>query len=268
MAENQAALERRIAVARNDDGVVTITIDRPEKKNALTYEMWRALAAAVFAAGEDTATRAIVLRGAGRDFSAGADIGEFSELRGDADTARRYEAANSAAFAAIRNAPVPTIAAISGICFGGGFGIAAACDIRIATEDALFCVPAARLGLAYPVDAMQDIVHSAGIQMARYLAYSTDRLGARDAMQAGLLLEVVSDLAALETRAGAIAGKIAQNAPLSVRASKAAIRAVLTNEPADRKRAEELGTLTFDSRDYGEGREAFRQKRPPRFEGR
>ena len=268
MAENQAALDRRIAVHRDDNGVVTVTIDRPEKKNALTFDMWRALAEAILAYGGDPATRAIVLRGAGRDFSAGADIGEFSELRGDAATARRYEAANSAAFAAIRNAHVPTIAAISGICFGGGLGIAAACDIRIATEDALFCVPAARLGLAYPVDAMQDIVHSAGIQMARYLAYSTDRLGAVDAKRAGFLLETVGDLAQLEARAAEIAGNIARNAPLSVRASKAAIRAVLSREPADVEQALELGNLPFGSDDYREGREAFRQKRPPRFEGR
>lgn len=268
MAGNQASAETRIAVHRADDGVVSITMDRPEKKNALTLAMWRALAARVGTSGEDPATRVIILRGAGKDFCAGADIGEFAELRGDAEAARSYEAANSAAFAAIRNAPVPVIAAISGICFGGGFGIAAACDIRIASEDALFSVPAARIGLAYPADAMQDIVHSAGIQTARYLAYSADRLDARAARRCGFLLETLADAAALDRRVGEIASGIARNAPLSVRASKAAIRAVLSNDRADGERAQALGDLTFDSTDYREGRDAFRQKRQPLFTGR
>ncbi len=267
MAEKQAAVETRIAVDRDDDGVVAITLARPEKKNALTLSMWRALAGAVGAAGRDPATRVVVLRGAGCDFCAGADIGEFAELRGDAEAARHYEAANSATFAAIRNAPVPTIGAISGICFGGGFGIAAACDIRIGSEDALFSVPAAKLGLAYPFDAMQDIVHSAGVQMARYLAFSADRLSAPAARHAGFLLETVADRDRLQVRAGEIARNIAQNAPLSVRASKAAIRAVLSMQAADVERAQALGDLTFDSADYREGREAFRQKRRPVFRG-
>jgi enoyl-CoA hydratase/carnithine racemase len=208
-----------------------------------------------------------VLRGAGHDFCAGADIGEFDIVRRDAATARDYEAANSAAFAAFRNAPIPVIAAIRGICFGGGFGLAAACDLRVATPDALFSVPAAKLGLAYPHDAMADIVHAAGPQMAKYLAFSAARIDARAALAAGFLLEVIEP-DDFEMRISALAEQIAANAPLSNRASKAAIRAVLSGNPADVSHARTMGDETFDSADYAEGRAAFAARRKPVFTGK
>lgn len=245
-------------------GVAHLVIDRPQKKNALTARMWRDLAAAVREAAMSSEARVLVLEGAGADFCAGADIAEFDELRADAATARDYEAANSAAFSAIRDADIPTIAAIRGVCFGGGFGIAAACDIRIASETALFAVPAARLGLAYPQDAMQDIVHACGPQMARYLTFSAARIDAARALAVGFVAEVVAD-EDLASRRAALASSIAANAPMSVAASKAAIRAVLSADPADAERARQLGAATFSSEDYAEGRAAFRERRPPRF---
>jgi enoyl-CoA hydratase/carnithine racemase len=247
--------------------IATLTIDRPAKKNALSAEMWTGLsrlAAGIAASGD---ARVLIVRGAGSDFSAGADIGEFDTIRRDAGTARTYEAANSAAFAAIRNLPVPTIAAIRGVCLGGGFGIAAACDIRIAAEGASFAVPAARLGLAYPHDAMADIVHACGPQFARLLAFSGVSVTSAAALAAGFLAEIVPD-DELDARAAALAARIAANAPLSVRASKAAIRAVLTGAGADEEEARHLGEATFSSTDYAEGRTAFREKRQPRFTGR
>lgn len=155
-------METEPLLVSTTDGVATIVINRPARKNAVTQAMWIELAANVDRLAGDTDVRVIVLRGAGADFSAGADISEFDTLRGDPESARAYEATNSAAFAALRNASVPVIAAIRGICFGGGFGIAAACDLRVACTDAQFAVPAARLGLAYPHDAMADIVWAAG----------------------------------------------------------------------------------------------------------
>jgi enoyl-CoA hydratase/carnithine racemase len=247
--------------------IATLTIDRPAKKNALTAEMWAGLAkiaAGIAASGE---ARVLVIRGAGSDFSAGADIGEFDTIRRDARTARSYEAANSSAFAAIRDMPIPTIAAIRGVCFGGGFGIAAACDIRIAAQGASFAVPAARLGLAYPHDAMADIVHACGPQFARLLTFSGASFGSAAALAAGFLAETVPD-EELDARAGELAARIAANAPLSIRASKAAIRAVLTGASEDAEEARRLGEATFSSADYAEGRAAFREKRQPRFAGR
>lgn len=249
------------------DGVARIVIDRPARKNAMTQAMWREMARLFHAFAADGGVRVVVLCGAGGDFCAGADIGEFETVRGDAASARLYESENSAAFAAIRDCPVPTVAAISGICFGGGFGMAAACDIRIAASDATFSVPAAKLGLAYPVDAMADIVHALGTQTAKYLTYSAARLDAAAAREAGFLLEVVAP-DALDGRVAALAAGIAANAPLSVRASKASIRAVLSGLAADAGKAAALGDATFESDDYAEGRAAFRERRPARFSGR
>ncbi|MBA90617.1 MAG: enoyl-CoA hydratase [Phyllobacteriaceae bacterium] len=263
MAEIADGLEARL-----DDGIAGLTINRPQRKNAVTQAMWRAMADEVAAWAGSGDVRALILSGEGADFSAGADIGEFDTVRRDAQTARAYEQANSDAFTALREAPFPVIAAISGICFGGGFGLAAACDLRLATPDATFAVPAARLGLAYPQDAMIDIVTAAGAQMAKWLTFSAARITAAQALAAGFLLEIEGDRMALDARATAMAEAIAANAPLSVRASKAAIRAVTSKTEADAALARSLGSATFDSADYAEGRTAFREKRKPVFKGR
>lgn len=247
--------------------VATITIERPQRRNAISQAMWLLLAQMVDACGADGTTLALIIRGAGADFSAGADISEFDNVRKDAASARRYEAANARAFAAIRNCPIPTIAAIRGICFGGGFGIAASCDMRIATPDARFAVPAARLGLAYPVEAMGDIVDAVGPQLARYLIFTAATLEADAALRAGFLLELTAH-GTFDARILEIAQAIAHNAPLTIRAAKSAIRAVGTNDPAALERAMRAGEATFDSEDYAEGRAAFRDRRLPQFKGR
>ncbi len=253
-------------MVRTVEGVSTVTINRPRRKNAITHAVWLDIARQFDRLSADPAVRVIVLAGAGGDFSAGADIAEFDALRGPGN-AEAYESANSAAFAAVRNARVPVIAAVRGVCFGGGFGLAAAADLRIAAPDALFSVPAARLGLAYPQDAMQDIVAAAGPQMARYLTFTGARIGAEAARAAGFVLEI-APADELDARAAAIAAAIAANAPLSVRASKLSIRATLSGNAADVEAARTAGALTFESADYAEGRAAFRNKRQPRFSGR
>jgi enoyl-CoA hydratase/carnithine racemase len=247
--------------------VARIVLDNPTRKNAINLASWRRLAELVPTLAGQSETRVIVLAGRGENFSAGADISEFDTVRHDEATARVYEAGNSAAFAAVRNADVPVIAAIRGICFGGGFGLAAASDLRIATPDATFSVPAARLGLAYPQDAMIDIVSSAGTQMARYLTYSAARIGAEAARACGFLLETVqSDM--FEKRVDEIANLIADNAPLSVAASKLAIAAALHGDIDLARAANTAGDRTFSSEDYAEGRTAFHAKRLPRFTGK
>ncbi len=262
----QAPAQKDCLTVEHDGPVTRIVFDNPARKNALNLASWQRLAALVPELARQPATRVIVLVGRGDNFSAGADISEFDTVRRDEATARVYEAANSAAFAAVRNAEVPVIAAIRGICFGGGFGLAAAADLRIATPDAQFSVPAARLGLAYPQDAMIDIVSSAGAQMARYLTYSADRITAEAALGCGFLLEIVeADL--FETRINEIAHQIADNAPLSVAASKLAITAAIHGDADSIAAAIEAGNRTFSSEDYAEGRAAFREKRQPRFRG-
>lgn len=250
-----------------DDAVVELRLDRPERKNAINAAIWQAFPGIFHAIEDDREIHAVILTAAGPDFSAGADISEFSTLRKDAATARIYEATNSAAFRAVRHCRKPVIAGIRGICFGGGFGLAAAADIRIATHDARFCVPAARLGLAYPQDAVVDIVSALGSQMARLMLFSAGITDAEAARSCGFLAEVVEN-GALDGRLTALARQIAANAPLSVAASKAAIRAVISDDPKDAEAAAQLGDRTFDSEDYAEGRAAFAEKRTPVFTGK
>ncbi|PYB71241.1 enoyl-CoA hydratase-related protein [Rhizobium wuzhouense] len=253
--------------ATSGDGIGLLQIVNPMRKNAVTAAMWRAIPEALHWLHADAAARVIVLSGAGsRDFSAGADISEFTELRKDAATARVYEASNSRAFAAIREAPIPVIAAVRGICYGGGFGLAAAADLRIASEEALFAVPAARLGLAYPADAVQDFVRGLGSQMARRALFTGGSLTAQELFACGFLSEVTSP-DALERQSLALAEAISQNAPLSLRASKLALRAVELADEDMLREAEILGAQTFDSADYREGRAAFAERRRPVFKG-
>jgi len=249
------------------NGVATITIDRPAKKNAVTAAMWTALIGAVETVSAMPDARVLVLRGAGADFSAGADIAEFDTVRRDAQTARAYEDLNARTFAVIRNAAVPTIAAVRGACLGGGFGLAVSCDLRLATHDARFSIPAAKLGLAYPADGMRHIVWAIGPQLARYLVYSGNQISAEQAKAAGLLLDVVGD-EELDRRVEALAATIVANAPLTNRATKQAINAILSDDAAMMAQAERLGHMTFDSEDYAEGRRAFRERRPPVFSGK
>jgi enoyl-CoA hydratase/carnithine racemase len=257
-----------IDAAAYESGVGFLTVSRPEKRNALTDAMWRSVPDAINWLVAEQNVRAVILSGAGgRDFSAGADIGEFATLRKDASTARAYEAGNSAAFAAVRHCPVPVIASVRGICFGGGFGLAAAADLRLADHTARFAIPAARLGLAYPLDAVQDLVRALGDQQARRALYSTQELSADEALACGCLLKL-SEPNQLDIDALTLATSIAGAAPLSVRASKAAIAAVQSSSEEDYERAAGLAATTFDSADYAEGRSAFMEKRKPSFNGR
>lgn len=249
------------------DHLATITIAQPDKKNALTQEMWIALSETITGLVGQQDIRALVLQGEGDNFCAGADISEFDSLRSDPTKAATYEQINATTFAAIRDCPIPTIAAIRGICFGGGFGIAAACDIRIADDSAKFCVPPAKLGLAYPVDAMQDIVHAIGPQRAKYMAYSAAVIDAQKALESGFILEQCP-VADFQSRLDQMTTAITTKAPLSNRATKASIKAVLSGSDEDVENAMQLGHATFSSADYAEGKAAFKARRQPQFKGK
>ncbi len=254
-------------VAELEDHVGRLTISNARRKNALNLAMWQGVTAATaWLVSHDA--RAIILQGdGGVDFSAGADISEFDEVRKDTQSALAYETANSAAFAAIREAPVPVIAKLRGICFGGGLGLAAAADIRIGDETGRFAVPAGKLGLAYPADAMADIVAALGQATARLAVFTARQFSAAELAGSGFLtMEVES--AALDETVEKIAADIAANAPLSVRASKVSIRAVVAGDAELQAEAARQGAATFDSADYREGRAAFTEKRKAVFAGR
>lgn len=252
----------------SSEGPVTwISINRPHKRNAITHSMWRQLPMIIADFERNSRAHVLVIAGKGSDFCVGADISEFDDLRRNAETARNYESANSQAFSAFRQATKPTIAAIRGNCLGGGFGLAAACDLRLSTPDAVFSVPAAKLGLAYPQDAMVDIVGSLGPQMAKYLIFSAARISAVAAHNAGFLLEIIEG-DTFDARVADLAHTIADNAPLTIKASKAAIAATMSQSARDIETALQLGAQTFESEDYEEGRNAFRERRKPVFKGK
>lgn len=247
-----------------------IEIENPGRHNALSLAMWQAIPDAVAELDANPDVRLILIAGsAGGAFASGADISEFDEVRADAATSAAYEASNAAAFDAVRRASKPTLAMIRRFCMGGGVGLAAACDIRIASEDSLFAIPAARLGLAYPTEAVADIVALIGPSRTKDLFFTAKRIDAASALRIGLVDDVVAD-ADLEAAVVAYAARVASLAPLTQQAVKAAIAALTSpgGGGPDLARARRLADACFDSADYAEGRAAFREKREPMFRGR
>jgi enoyl-CoA hydratase/carnithine racemase len=247
-----------------------IEIDNPGRHNAVSLAMWQAIPEIVAGLDAHPDVRVILITGGGGGaFASGADISEFDTVRADARSSAAYEAANAAAFTAVRQARKPTVAVIRRFCMGGGVGLAAACDIRIASADTVFSIPAARLGLAYPTEAVADIVALIGPSRTKDLFYTAKRIDAETALRIGLVDDIVSD-DDLEAAAAAYAARVTALAPLTHRAVKAAIAAVCAPDGADAAlaRAKALAEACFESADYAEGRAAFREKREPVFVGR
>lgn len=252
-----------------EDGIATVTIRAPERRNCIDLAAWRAFPALFAALDADAATRVILLRGAGEEaFCAGADIAEFDTERATPEGSGRYERENVAAFEAVAGVGKPVIALIHGYCFGAGVGLAAACDLRIAAEDAVFAVPAATLGVGYPPTALKALVALMGPEPVKRLFFAAGRIDARDALAVGLVGEVrpkaEADAAALD-----LARRIAAGAPLTLLAAKRAIDAAADLPGAlDAEALQVLADACFRSEDYAEGRAAFREKRRPVFRGR
>jgi enoyl-CoA hydratase/carnithine racemase len=246
-----------------------LMIDNASRRNALDLAMWQAIPGLVAALDAEAGVRVIVLRGA-RDlpFAAGADISEFATVRATAQAGRAYERANEAAYEAISRCARPVIAMLRGFCLGGGFGLAVACDVRIAAQGTRFGIPAGRLGVGYPPSAMAAIVAAIGASAAKELIFTARQIDANEALAMGLVSKVLPD-GELENETLALAHQIAGNAPLSLTAAKRAIDAASGLPGA--LHADALGALAdacYDSTDYCEGRTAFLEKRKPRFEGR
>jgi enoyl-CoA hydratase/carnithine racemase len=258
----QAGREPGVLVGQ-EAGVGWIVFDNAERHNALTPEMVSALSAAVDQLAADETVAAVVMRGAGtRAFMSGADIGRLGTWVPDDGSVARTP------WAALRSLEKPLIAMIHGWCLGGGVHVALCADLRIAADDAEFGIPAAKLGAGYPYDAIESLVHLVGPAMAAEIMYLGERLGAHDARRIGLVNRVIvkDDLEATVLH---VASTIAANAPLTIRAAKAAIRTA-AGEPGGRDVAwcERLIAECMASEDFAEGRRAFAEKRAPRFTGR
>ena len=243
-----------------------LVLNRPERRNALNAAMWSAIPPIMKSLDESSDVRMIVIRGAGPEaFAAGADISEFGGSRNDAAAARVYEELNGAAFAAIRGTAKPVIAMIQGFCIGGGLAIALACDLRVADASALFALPPARLGLAYPLDGLRDLVATVGVAAAKDMLFTARRVKADEALRIGLIDRLCSGV---EAETGALCAEIAANAPLTITHAKRAIDVIAGRPgPVEEAGIAALAAACFDSADYAEGRAAFAEKRKPRFQG-
>lgn len=256
-------------LVQHDGAIATVVFNRPRMRNAISLAMWGEIARVTQGLIKDDSVRAIVYRGAGTEaFASGADISEFSENRKDTETALRYNAVTATAYSSIRACPKPTVAMIHGFCMGGAMGIAMACDLRFAAEGAKFGIPAARLSIIYPPEAISDLVDLVGPAYAKDILYSARTLGDREALAIGLIQRLV-EAADLDRVTYDYLRQVADNAPLSVRGCKLTIQAALAGYTEEsRQRLQALSLEAFESEDYKEGTRAFLEKRPPRFQGR
>lgn len=256
-------------IVEKGDGIGSIRLNQPEKHNAISYEMWQGIARLMDDFETDDAVRVIVISGeGGRAFSAGADISQFEQKRGSADAIEVYNTAVKTAYQKLTSVPKPTIAKITGYCIGGGLATALCCDLRIASDDSKFGIPAARLGLGYGYDALRPLVGLVGPTNAKEILFTARKFDAQEAYDMGLVNRVLGR-DALDAFVDDYTATIAGNAPLTIKACKQII-AEISKDPADRDVAycQQLVDECYASADYKEGRTAFMEKRKPEFRGK
>jgi enoyl-CoA hydratase len=255
-------------LARKDGAVGYVIFNNPERRNAVSLEMWETTARILNEFSADDEVRVVVLTGAGdKAFVSGADISRFENERGNEEAVARYNQAVESANAAVYEYPKPTIAMIRGYCIGGGVGLALCCDMRICSDDSRFAVPAAKLGLGYPYHGLKKLVDVVGPSFAKEIFYTARQFDAEEARQMGLVNRVVpaTELAEYVKK---YAGMIGDNAPRTLATTKFIIGEVVKDESKrDLARCADLVKQCFNSKDYVEGRRAFMEKRKPVFTG-
>ena len=255
-------------IARKDGAIGWMIFNNPAKHNAISMDMAEAVPAVMRDFENDAAIRVIVVAGAGaKAFAAGSDISGFESVRSDPQKNKHYNDVNERSYNAVYECSKPTVAMIRGYCIGGGLDFATSCDVRFCSDNAVFAVPAGKLGLGYGHEGILRFGRVMGLMRARDLFLSGRRLGADEALRLGLVHRVIA-LADLDAETTAYAQTIADNAPLTLAALK---RAFLEYEkdPAvrDLSRAQAMIDACFKSADYVEGRAAFAAKRKPQFKG-
>ncbi len=247
-----------------DGTIATVIFDRPVARNAMTWRMYEQLGDACARMQQETGLRAAVFRGAGgKAFIAGTDIAQFHAFRGGEDGVA-YENKLESYLAAIEAVPIPTLAVIEGFAIGGGLAIATACDLRIATPDARFGVPIARtLGNCLSVANYARLVAAVGVSRAKRMLLLAEYLSADEALAAGYIMEI-ADPGEMDRRVGEITERLSQNAPLTMRVSKEAIRRLIH---AGLPNGDDLSRACYGSDDFRIGMRAFMDKREPQWTG-
>jgi enoyl-CoA hydratase len=251
------------------DGVGVITFNNPAKRNAMSLDMWEGLGSALIGLRDNDDVRVVIMVGSGdKAFVSGADISQFEKVRHNAAASEEYSKKSEAQRALLANYPKPIIACIRGFCLGGGMQVAMAADIRIASDNSQFGIPAAKLGIAYGYDGLRHLVSLVGPSWARLIMYTGMKIDSAEALRIGLVDRVSPD-AELWDATMEIARTISGNAPLAIKAAKITIAQVIKDpDKRDMKAIKQVGTDCMDSQDFREGRRAFMEKRKPKFTGK
>jgi len=261
--------QRQTILSRKEGAIGWIVFNHPEKHNAVSLDMASSIPGIIADFDADPDVRVVVLTGAGeRAFIAGSNISTFDSVRTSAEQNLKYQEITQGSYDSVYHCGKPTVAMIRGYCMGGGLDYAASCDIRICSRDAVFAIPAVKLGLGYGYQGQVRLNRLIGSSQARDLYFTGRRYGAEEALRVGLVHEVV-DPGLLDERVREYAATVAANAPLTLRALKQGF-IELEREPAarDMARLHALIADCYASEDYLEGKAAFAAKRPPQFKGR
>jgi enoyl-CoA hydratase/carnithine racemase len=250
-------------------GVLHIRFNNPAKHNALSVDMWEAVPPLLERAEKDPNVRMVVFSGEGeKAFISGADISQFEDMRAAKEAVKRYEQMAEAALQGIFEFSKPTVACIKGYCIGGGVNVAISCDIRVASSNSVFSIPASRLGLGYRFSAMKNLVQLVGPGFAKDIFFTGRRLDAAEALRIGLVNRI-AEPDGLDALLAEYTTAITTGAPLTIKAGKRIMQEVLAlDADFDADMCRRLILDCFESEDYAEGRKAFMEKRKPVFKGK